>query len=84
VCCAFPPLDPLPCVCQVHDSESPDDVAQERIAGRLSSYAGAFNEGLYPYGRLNPTVYAKAAGVHGCVGDVRSSFIRLFGVPFAL
>ncbi len=41
---------------QSHESESPDDTAQAVIAGRLSAYAGAFKEGPYEFGRLNPTV----------------------------
>ena len=49
-------LNPLLHV-QENESESPDDAAQARIASGLSAYAGAFTEGAYPVGRLNPTVY---------------------------
>ena len=43
---------------------SPDDTAQEMIAGSLSAYAGSFpGTSSYPYGRINSMVYPVTGGM---------------------
>jgi len=42
---------------------SPDDTAQLMIGSSMSAYAGAFEEGLYPHGRLNDQVYPVRGGM---------------------
>ena len=48
---------------QDHGSESPDDTAQATIAAGMRAFAGGFDEGLYPVGRLNTVVYGVEGGM---------------------
>ena len=48
---------------RTHNSESPDDAAQSRIAHQLAKYAGSFKRNTYPAGRLNSLVYPVAGGM---------------------
>lgn len=46
-----------------HNSESPDDAAQEAMGGVLRDIAGVFNEGAYPVDRINNLVYPVDGGM---------------------